>query len=1080
MALSDKKITGYEVSIKNLSDTPSADGVSADQLKAMFDARTDDEVLEAVNGVIDELLDSGAAAQIGERDGTVQQALDACVRSDDVQAIRVDGDNFIEVSLDGQSWQAAGSGGHLILNAQGGAMPQRSRLQFENAGVRDENGATVVSAIVGAQGEKGDKGDKGDRGEQGPAGPQGRAWLPSVDSGGTLRFTLSDAQTPPAPVNIRGPQGVPGAQGVQGPQGPAGIQGVQGVQGPAGPQGARGPAGADGRDFKVLGLYPDLYALQSAHPAGNAGDAYAVGTAENNVVYLWDTDARVWQNVGALQGPPGPQGVQGVQGPQGVQGVQGPPGAAGESAYDQACAAGYSGTEQGFSQSLSELPGHLENTANPHGVTAEQVGAFTKCQSLLGTFADCADGSSWDWAAFGGGHFVRVRAQSAAAQWSRDGLCWQDAALPSPGAWIQPCRGEAGFVTLAAGSATAALSADGRGWTAVPLPVSAQWEAVCFGNGRYVAAASQPAVLIVSQDGKTWKQAEAPDAPWTAVCWGGGRFAAVSGTADAPGQTAAFSLDGLRWQQTSLPAQAAWSAVRHGPEGFAALTAAGAQGAVSPDGLIWQSVTVAGAAGFCAMELINGLLLALPSGSAGALMASADGRNWQNVPMPQTAQWRSVCMGGGRVLAAGGSAFAAAQIPLAAPGPQDPARPGGVCTGWTVVSLPDEGPWTFIDFCAGRYVALAGGAGRAAWSLDGQAWTLMTLPGADNWQRICYGGGRYVVLGLENSDRVLSSADGSVWIEGTLPAADTWSSVCYGNGQFIAVGSTGGNGARSSDGQTWQPSAVPQTAGWIDLIYDGSAFRTITYGNKITAYSTDGETWSFRQLPSRGQWRKICYGGGRYVIVGDSETFTLVSEDGLTWDRVPLPGGKAYALYSLCWTGEQFIAAEGGQKNGVLLSADGVSWSEGTPLPVPSGTAALCCGVQPAGVCGAGALLLQGPASAGQAARISIDGRACTLFGEHNGAAAAGTYTGDGKRASDSGGGQMINLGFQPRAVLVRPQAVKTGGQCILAVRGTPALSADGQAILSVTDYGFLAGEQLSTTEYVNAEGVAYLFAAIR
>ena len=43
MALSDKKIVSYEVSIKDLSDTPSADGVSADQLKAMFDARTDDE-----------------------------------------------------------------------------------------------------------------------------------------------------------------------------------------------------------------------------------------------------------------------------------------------------------------------------------------------------------------------------------------------------------------------------------------------------------------------------------------------------------------------------------------------------------------------------------------------------------------------------------------------------------------------------------------------------------------------------------------------------------------------------------------------------------------------------------------------------------------------------------------------------------------------------------------------------------------------------------------------------------------------------------------------------------------------------
>ena len=1078
MALSDKKIVSYEVSIKDLSDTPSADGVSADQLKAMFDARTDDEVMSSVNGVIDELLDSGAAAQLGERDGTVQQALDACVRSDGVKAIRVDDDGFIEVSLDGQSWQAAGSGGHLILDAQGSAMPQRSRLQFENTGVRDENGATIVSAIVGARGEKGEKGDKGDRGEQGIRGEQGKAWLPSVDSGGTLRFSLSDTQTPPAPVNIRGPQGVQGVQGTQGPQGPAGPQGVQGVQGPAGPQGARGPAGADGRDFKVLGLYPDLYSLQSAHPTGAAGDAYAVGTAQSNTIYLWDTDALIWQDVGALQGPPGPQGVQGVQGPQGIQGVQGPPGTAGESAYDQACDAGFSGTEQDFSQSLSELPGHLENTQNPHAVTAGQVGAFTRQQSLLGTFESCAVDGAWDWVACGGGRFVRVRTQSTAAQWSNDGLHWQDAALPSSGAWIQPCWGSAGFVTLAAGSTSAALSTDGRGWTSVTLPVSAQWEAVCFGGGRYVAVASQPAVIAVSRDGRGWQQADAPAAPWTAVCWGGERLAAVSGTASSPSQTAAFSLDGLHWQSADLPQQGAWSAVGHGTCGFVALTESGAQGAVSADGMTWQSMTVTDGTGFCALENINGLLVALPSGSAGMVRVSADGQSWQSAAMPETAQWRSVCMGGSRLLAAGGSAFAAAQVPLSSP--QTSEHSPVYRTGWTVSALPGQGPWTYIDFCVDRYVALAGGTNQAAWSFDGQSWVAMTLPAAEGWQRICYGGGRYVVLGLENSNRVLSSADGVVWVEGTLPSADTWTNICYGGGQFVAIGSASGYGARSTDGQTWQSSAVPQTAGWADLIYDGSAFRTVTCGNKVTAYSTDGQTWSYSQLPSTGQWRKICFGSGKTIIVGDSAGYVLVSADGLTWSRAPLPGGQVFALKSACWTGEQFIAAESGEKNRVLLSPDGVSWREGTPAPVSGSMAALCCGVQPAGICAQGVLLLQGPADAGRAVSVRIDGADCALFGEHNGAAVVGIYTGDGKRASDSGGGQAVDVGFMPRAVLVRPRAVSADSQCVLAVRDVPALSSDGQTLLTVTEYGFLAGEQLSTTKYVNAEDVVYMFAAIR
>ena len=142
--------------------------------------------------------------------------------------------------------------------------------------------------------------------------------------------------------------------------------------------------------------------------------------------------------------------------------------------------------------------------------------------------------------------------------------------------------------------------------------------------------------------------------------------------------------------------------------------------------------------------------------------------------------------------------------------------------------------------------------------------------------------------------------------------------------------------------------------------------------------------------------------------------------------------------------------------------------------------AALCCGVQPAGTCAQGVLLLQGPADAGRAVSVRIDGADCALFGEHNGAAVVGIYTGDGKRASDSGGGQAVDVGFMPRAVLVRPRAVSADSQCVLAVRDVPALSSDGQTLLTVTEYGFLAGEQLSTTKYVNAEDVVYMFAAIR
>ena len=109
----------------------------------------------------------------------------------------------------------------------------------------------------------------------------------------------------------------------------ASLRGPQGPQGQTGPQGPQGVAGQDGESFRILAIYPTLADLETAHPTGNVGDAYAVGTATSNVVYNWDVDDLEWKNIGSLQGPQGPQGEQGIQGPQGEQGIQGPQGQTG-------------------------------------------------------------------------------------------------------------------------------------------------------------------------------------------------------------------------------------------------------------------------------------------------------------------------------------------------------------------------------------------------------------------------------------------------------------------------------------------------------------------------------------------------------------------------------------------------------------------------------------------------------------------------------------------------------------------------------------------------------------------------------
>jgi len=114
-----------------------------------------------------------------------------------------------------------------------------------------------------------------------------------------------------------GTQGATGAEGAQGAQGTTGAQGLEGSQGTYGTQGTSGAQGTAGSGVDILGSYPDLSSLQSAHPTGNLGDAYVV----SGDLYVWTGSS--WTNVGPIQGPQGTTGSQGSVGAQGTIGSQG-------------------------------------------------------------------------------------------------------------------------------------------------------------------------------------------------------------------------------------------------------------------------------------------------------------------------------------------------------------------------------------------------------------------------------------------------------------------------------------------------------------------------------------------------------------------------------------------------------------------------------------------------------------------------------------------------------------------------------------------------------------------------------------
>lgn len=211
MSLADKKLTPGAISTYGVTAAPDRLTGTAAQNKALFDRLVRDAFAGLYNGLIDALEEYGAEHIVQYTDGDGK-----------IVYIRLNSDRVLETSVDGEEWQATGSSGHIIEDAAGNELPQRSRMKFMNGTVTDNGTETVITAMKGDTGDTGPQGPQGIQGVQGDKGDKGAAWYPEVDSLGNLTFTLSDTVTPPPIYNIRGPQG---PQGVQGLQGATGSQG---------------------------------------------------------------------------------------------------------------------------------------------------------------------------------------------------------------------------------------------------------------------------------------------------------------------------------------------------------------------------------------------------------------------------------------------------------------------------------------------------------------------------------------------------------------------------------------------------------------------------------------------------------------------------------------------------------------------------------------------------------------------------------------------------------------------------------------------------------------------------------------
>jgi hypothetical protein len=117
-------------------------------------------------------------------------------------------------------------------------------------------------------------------------------------------------------------------------------------------------AGPPGTSFKIKGLFPTLEDLIDAHPQGVLGDAYAVGTESQNVIYIWSEDQTTWVNIGSVQGPPGSD--------------------AEVTEANIKAALGYTPADE------QDLTSHLAETA-PHGATSEATANRLMLRDAIGS-----------------------------------------------------------------------------------------------------------------------------------------------------------------------------------------------------------------------------------------------------------------------------------------------------------------------------------------------------------------------------------------------------------------------------------------------------------------------------------------------------------------------------------------------------------------------------------------------------------------------------------------------------------------------------------------------------------------------
>ena len=337
--------------------------------------------------------------------------------------------------------------------------------------------------------------------------------------------------------------------------------------------------------------------------------------------------------------------------------------------------------------------------------------------------------------------------------------------------------------------------------------------------------------------------------------------------------------------------------------------------ASSSDGKKWELETSSQNQDINDLLYANGKYYAVNSGLGGNIQQSADGKSWETLTpgLPNTGNnyysLNAITYGNDKYIVVG----SAGKVLSSTDG-----------ENWNNQTLELEFSYIYLKdviYAGGQYV-IVGSSGAIYTSDNGNSWIKRDsgLTDYDNdLQSISYGNGKYVVVG---ASKVISSTDGINWSEQS--GTSRYDSVCFGSAGFVAT--EGMSAAHSKNGTSWTEKDLrsTQTISYIaDLQFLNGQYVAVGKGFMS---SVDGATWT-RKNDSE-DLLKISYGNGKYVGIGSGRNSTIVktSINGVTWQPQIVNVTGYFSPSDLSYGNGKFVMV--GYHGMILYSADGVNWTE--------------------------------------------------------------------------------------------------------------------------------------------------------